>query len=81
MGIKGCDIYMEEARYLKETYIDEYHTLTQSILIDLVMDKESNGNHSRSLRLTVNPNLYLYKTEYLDINMEVIEKWKKQNKV
>ena len=67
---------MEEARYLKETYIDQYHTLTQSILIDLVMDKESNGNHSRSLRLTVNPNLYLYKTEYLDINMEVIEKWK-----
>ena len=67
---------MKEARYLKETYIDEYHTLTQSILIDLVLDKESNGNHSRSLRLTVNPNLYLYKTEYLDINMEVIEKWK-----
>lgn len=68
---------MEEAKYLKETYIDEYHTLTQSILIDLVMDKESNGNHSRTLRLSVNPNLYLYKTEYLDINMEVIEKWKK----
>ena len=67
---------MKEARYLKETYIDEYYTLTQSILIDLVLDKESNGNHSRSLRLTVNPNLYLYKTEYLDINMEVIEKWK-----
>ena len=67
---------MKKARYLKETYIDGYHTLTQSILIDLVLDKESNGNHSRSLRLTVNPNLYLYKTEYLDINMEVIEKWK-----
>ena len=67
---------MKEARYLKETYIDQYHTLTQSILIDLVLDKESNGNHSRSLRLTVNPNLYLYKTEYLDINMEVIKKWK-----
>ena len=67
---------MKEARYLRETYIDEYCTLTQIILIDLVMDKESNGNHSRSLRLTVNPNLYLYKTEYLDINMEVIEKWK-----
>lgn len=67
---------MKEPRYLKETYIDEYHTLMQSILIDLVMDKESNGNHSRTLRLTVNPNLYLYKTEYLDINMEVIEKWK-----
>lgn len=64
---------MKEARYLKETYIDEYHTLRQIILIDLVMDKESNGNHSRNLRLTVNPNLYLYKTEYLDINMEVIE--------
>lgn len=67
---------MKEARYLKETYVDEYRTLTQSILIDLVADKESNGNHSRILRLTVNPNLYLYKTEYLDINMEVIEKWK-----
>ena len=66
---------MKEARYLKETYIDHYHTLTQSILSDLVMDKESNGNHGRSLRLTVNPNLYLYKTEYLNINMEVIEKW------
>ena len=67
---------MKEARYLKETYIDEYHTLTQSILIDLVIDEQSYGNHSRTLRLTVNPNLYLYKTEYLDINMEVIEKWK-----
>lgn len=66
---------MKKARYLKETYIDQYHTLTQSILIDLVMDKECNGNYSRALRLTVNPNLYLYKTEYLDINMEVIEKW------
>lgn len=64
---------MKEARYLKETYIDQYHTLTQSILIDLVIDKESNGNHSRSLRLTVNPNLYLYKTEYLDINMKKID--------
>lgn len=64
---------MKKPRYLKETYIDEYHTLTQSILIDLVMDKECNGNHSRALRLTVNPNLYLYKTEYLDINMEVIK--------
>ena len=70
---------MKEARYLEETYIDEYHTLTQSILIDLVLDKECNGNHSRALRLTVNPNLYLYKTEYLDINMEVIEKWKREN--
>ena len=64
---------MKEARYLKEIYIDQYHTLTQSILIDLLMDKESNGNHSRSLRLTVNPNLYLYKTEYLDINMKKID--------
>ena len=64
---------MKEARYLKETYIDQYHTLTQSRLIDLVMDKESNGNHSMYLRLTVNPNLYLYKTEYLDINMKKID--------
>lgn len=63
---------MKEVRYLRETYIDEYRTLTQTILIDLVMDKESNGNHSMSLHLTVNPNLYLYKTEYLDTNMEVI---------
>ena len=44
---------MKETRYLRETYIDEYQTLIQTILIDLVMDKESNGNHSRSLRLTV----------------------------
>lgn len=64
---------MKEAWYLKETYIDQYHTLTQSILIDLVMDKECNGNYSRALRLTVNPNLYLYKTEYLDINMKKID--------
>ena len=64
---------MKEARYLKETYIDQYHTLTQSILIDLVLDKESNGNHSRSLRLTVNPNLYLYKTEYLDNKIKKID--------
>lgn len=64
---------MKEARYCKETYIDDYDSLTQSILIDLVMDEQSYGNHSRVLRSTVNPNLHLSKIEYLDINMEVIK--------
>ena len=64
---------MKKARYCKETYIDEYRTLTQSILIDLVIDEQSYGNHSRILRSTVNPNLHLSKIEYLDINMEVIK--------
>lgn len=64
---------MKKARYCKETYIDDYNTLTQSILIDLVMDEQSYGNHSRILRSTVNPNLHLSKIEYLDINMEVIK--------
>ena len=67
---------MKKARYCKETYVDDYDSLVQSILIDLVIDEQSYGNHSRTLRFTVNPNLSLRKIEYLDINMEVIEKWK-----
>lgn len=71
-----------EPRYIREYYIDDYHTLTQCILIDCLLNKESGGNHARSLRLSVNPNLHLIKTEYLDINMEVMKPWvKKQNKV
>lgn len=73
---------MKEARYLEETYTDEHHTLTQTILIDLVLDRESNGNHARVLRSYVNPNLFLFKTKYLDINMDVMEvtkKWKREN--
>lgn len=63
---------MKKARYCREIYKDNYDTLTQSITIDLEQDKLSYGNHGRTLRSTVNPNLYLYKIEYLDINMEVI---------
>lgn len=74
-------IYPEnkEARYCKETYVDDYNTLAQSILIDLVMDQQSYGNHARTLRSSVNPNLHLSKIEYLDINMEVIKNGRNKN--
>lgn len=59
-------------RYLMETYTDEYHTLVQNILIDLELDKESNGLHAAELRRSINPNLtYLLKSEYIERKEDV----------
>ena len=53
----------KKLKYIKETYIDDYKTLTQAILIDVEMDKQSNGMLASVLRAGVNPNLHLVKTE------------------
>ena len=53
----------KKIKYIKETYIDDYKTLTQSILIDVELDKQSNGMCASYLRASINPNLHLLKRE------------------
>ena len=61
----------KKIRYIEEIYTDEYRTLYQSILIDVDLDKESNGLHSKIVRETINPNLtILLKRRYLNNNYE-----------
>ena len=64
--------FENEIYYIKEIYVDDYNTLQQSILINVSLDKESKGEHSKTLRSYINPNLHLSKIEYLDINMKRI---------
>lgn len=47
-------------RYRIETYRDKYNTLSQSIIIDLEEEKESEGKSTIFLRGKINPNLELY---------------------
>ena len=47
-------------RYRIETYRDKYKTLSQSIIIDLEEEKESEGKYTIFLRGKINPNLELY---------------------
>lgn len=47
-------------RYRIETYRDKYKTLSQSIIIDLEEEKESEGKSTIFLRGKINPNLELY---------------------
>lgn len=47
-------------RYRIETYRDKYKTLSQSIIIDLEEEKESDGKSTVFLRGKINPNLELY---------------------
>lgn len=61
-----------DVRYIRETYIDIYHTLTQTILIDCYLDSMSDGCHSRYLRGTINPNLHLYLIEHINKDRKVI---------
>lgn len=57
-------------RYRIETYRDKYNTLSQSIIIDLEEEKESEGKSTIFLRGRINPNLELYE--------EIIENKKHQ---
>ena len=53
-------------KYIEEIYTDKYRTLYQAILIDVDLDKKSNGLHSKSVRAMINPNLtILLKRRYL----------------
>ena len=66
---------MKKARYLIEKYTDEYRTLYQAIMIDLKLDKESNGKESIYARKQINPNLkILLEQEYYDENMKLLER-------
>ena len=57
-------------RYRIETYRDKYNTLSQSIIIDLEEEKETDGRSTMFLRGRINPNLELYE--------EIIENKKHQ---
>lgn len=58
--------------YIKETYADDYNTLRQAIVIDTLIDIQSNGLHSKILREKINPNLHLILVEHIDEKGEVI---------
>lgn len=65
---------MRKPRYLVEKYTDYCESLFQAIMIDLELDKESNGNHSRLLRASINPDLiYLISEQYFTKKMKLIK--------
>lgn len=65
---------MKNARYLIECYRDEHNTLHQAIMIDLNMNKQSNGEELRFMREKINPNLtILYETYHEDENHKLLD--------
>ena len=50
----------KKPRYRIETYRDKYNTLSQSIIIDLEEEKETDGKSTMFLRERINPNLEFY---------------------
>ena len=63
----------KKIRYIEEIYIDKYRTLYQAILIDIYLDKESNGLYSKSVRETINPNLTIFKRRYLTDTYKLVK--------
>lgn len=64
----------KKIRYIEEIYTDEYKTLWQSILINIKLNKDSNGLHSKLTRANINPNLtILFKRRYLNDNYELVK--------
>ena len=55
----------KKIRYIEEIYTDKYRTLYQAILIDVDLDKKSNGLYSKNVRAMINPNLTILKRRYL----------------
>ena len=73
-NIRERRIDMKKARYLIEYYRDEYNTLHQAILIDLDMNKKSNGEELKCMREKINPNLtILYETRHEDENHKLLD--------
>lgn len=65
---------MNKSKYLIEYYRDEYNTLHQAIMIDLDMNKQSNGEELRFMREKINPNLtVLYETHHEDKNHKLLD--------
>lgn len=63
----------KKIRYIEEIYTDKYRTLYQAILIDVDLDKESNGLYSKSVRSMINPNLTILKRRYLTDNYKLVK--------
>lgn len=64
----------KKIKYIHEVYTDKFRTLFQAIEIDVKLDKESKGCHSKNLRKLVNPNLtILFRREYLTDDYELIK--------
>ena len=66
----------KKIRYIEEIYTDKYRTLYQAILIDIDLDKKSNGLHSKSIRAMINLNLTILKRRYLTDNYKLVKEEK-----
>ena len=60
-------------KYIEEIYTDKYRTLYQAIIIDVDLDKKSNGLHSKNIRSTINPNLTIFKRRYLTDTYKLVK--------
>ena len=60
-------------KYIEEIYTDKYRTLYQAILIDVYLDKKSNGLYSKNVRAMINPNLTILKRRYLTDNYKLVK--------
>ena len=63
----------KKIRYIEEIYTDKYRTLYQAILIDVDLDKKSNGLHSKNVRAMINPNLIILKRRYLTDTYKLVK--------
>lgn len=63
----------KKIKYIEEIYTDKYRTLYQAILIDVDLDKKSNGLHSKDVRSMINPNLTILKRRYLTDNYKLVK--------
>lgn len=66
----------KKIRYIEEIYTDKYRTLYQAILIDVYLDKKSNGLHSKNVRAMINPNLTILKRRCLTDNYKLVKEEK-----
>lgn len=61
-------------RYRIEYYRDQYNSLHQAIQIDLVEEKESNGESTRFYRSKINPNLtHFYREIIMNKYYEILK--------
>lgn len=60
-------------KYIEEIYTDKYRTLYQAILIEVDLDKKSNGLHSKNIRAMINPNLTIFKRRYLTDTYKLVK--------
>ena len=63
----------KKIKYIEEIYTDKYRTLYQAILIDVDLDKKSNGLHSKNIRSTINPNSTIFKRRYLTDTYKLVK--------